>query len=222
MNIPGNRRRYLPDLMQSTSTSLSASSLCSVSPDSEQESGIATKERIFSCTSWIRCDSVDAEEEAETSPDNRRRAEEPVQPEQQQQRSRERDGAHQQPTETTGELKLSLLVKPVKPFPPLCISLLSAWSCLSTPLAQNPLVLNKASALCMYTVRLFSVLVRKSGGRKKREVRCWSSSPGRRGTVGHNGKTAFGNQKTRASGRFPFSLWRLNEDAWNFDANASF
>lgn len=58
----------------------------------------------------------------------------------------------------------------------------------------------------MYTVRLFSVLGRKSEGRKRREVRCLSSSLGRRGMVGHNGKTAYGNQKTRASGRFPFSL----------------
>ena len=108
-SIPGNRRRYLPDLMQSTSTSLSASSLSSVSLDSEWESGINTNDHNFSCASWIRCDSVDAEKEAETSSDNRRRAEEPVQPEQQQQRSRA-DGTHQ-PTETAGEwTTLSLLV----------------------------------------------------------------------------------------------------------------
>ena len=184
MNIPGNRRRYLPDLMQSTSTSLSASSLCSVSPDSEQESGIATKERIFSCTSWIRCDSVDAEEEAETSPDNRRRAEEPVQPEQQQQRSRERDGAHQQPTETTGELKLSLLVKPVKPFPPLCISLLSAWSCLCTQRAQIPLVLNKSRAWpCLWLACTLSAC-----------SACWD-----RGA--RDGRGARSDARARASGR---------------------
>ena len=179
-SIPGNRRRYLPDLMQSTSTSLSASSLSSVSLDSEWESGIDTKDRIFSCASWVRCDSVDAEKEAETSSDNRRRAEEPVQPEQQQQRSRA-DGAHQ-PTETAGKRNtLSSCDTSVNCLFLLCASVSSLHGHVCAPnLPKNPWSWTKqghwppACDLCMYTVRLFSVLGRKSGGRKRREVRCSS------------------------------------------------
>ena len=79
------------------------------------------------------------------------------------------------------------------------------------PTCPNTLGLEQIKGLalpvtCMYTVRLFSVLGPRSAGRKRSEVRCSSSSLGKRGTVGPNGKTAFENQKTRENGRFPFSL----------------